>query len=99
MYETSSMHERVQKSICMMVTEGANKNFDWKLLCGLHFYIVFKCTFFVLYGVMGVSHHIVQYTPYRDGIQFVSRKKGKIDVCTQRIITKYTRTIFNHFKI
>lgn len=45
--------------------------------------------FCVLYGVTGVSHHTVQHTPYRDGIQFVSRKKGTIDVCTQRIITKY----------
>jgi hypothetical protein len=40
---TCSMHEVVQKSICMKVSEGAKKkSFDWKLLYGTDFYIVYS---------------------------------------------------------
>jgi hypothetical protein len=39
--------------------------------------------------------HPIQNTLYKDGIHL---DLGRIDVCTQRIITPYTCKIFTHFK-
>jgi len=54
-FESCSMHEGVQKSICMMVVEGAKKNFDWKLLYGTDFYIVYSIIY--VYNLLHSSYN------------------------------------------